>query len=291
MTSCDFAPALRSSAVDADILLKKGRAKVRVGDRVYGADARVTLRLAPRPRVEFGMDLDHTGLDWHLPEDMRVDVHLPSRNEPIPGWATKSTISNAERTRIVFIPREKNLEIRRDERSEMNCVKFHLFNFPTRKGTGSSVARYENKAIAIVHIDLRDSNWIVELRSLPSTWDTLDKLKEVGGCGLTHVGRIRKADCSPFSVEDASDLLSTLRFFLSFARGMWCGPVCPVGYCASRTDPCWEVWSAPEKPWAPHESWFDIAHGEQLAELFPRFTSKWNDPDWRETLGLAIIGI
>jgi len=130
---------------------------------------------------------------------------------------------------------------------------------------------------------MQTAGWNVELRSLMETRDSFKKLKAKGGYGLTHVGCLRRTDGSHFTGKDAMEALSALRFFLSFAKGMWCDPVCPVGFHDSK-ERVWEAWSSPGEPWYSPMSWFDPHSSSQLVDLFPGFLKRWEDEDWREAL-------
>jgi len=65
---------------------------------------------------------------------------------------------------------------------------------------------------------------------------------------LTHIGGIKKADGTAFSGKDAHECLKALRFFLSFAKGGWCEPICAAGFDVSGSR-VWESWSSPKEPW------------------------------------------
>jgi len=139
----------------------------------------------------------------------------------------------------------------------------------------------------IEHVDLICDQWNVELKSLLSTRDEINKLKEEGGYGLTHVGGITRTDHSLFSGKDAQECLKALRNFLSFAKGGWCEPICAVGFDESDNR-VWESWSSPKEPWYVPLSWFDPHTGSQLATLYPTFMKKWGNADWREALDEVI---
>jgi hypothetical protein len=77
--------------------------------------------------------------------------------------------------------------------------------------------------------------------------------------------------------------LRALSFFLSFAKGGWCEPICAVGF-DELGNRVWESWSSPREPWHAPLSWFDPHTGSQLAILYPTFVKKWENGDWREAL-------
>jgi len=139
----------------------------------------------------------------------------------------------------------------------------------------------------IEHVDLIYDQWNIELKSLLSTRDDIKKLKEEGGYRLTHVGGIKRVDSALFSGKEAQEFLRALRFFLSFAKGGWCEPICAVGFDETGNH-VWESWSSSREPWHASPSWFDPHNGSQLTILFPEFMKRWNNDDWREALDEVI---
>ncbi len=155
----------------------------------------------------------------------------------------------------------------------MQYVVFYLYNF---KKIIANKGRYSK------HVNLEADNWVVELKSFADSENTFKKLKSEGGYGLTHVGCLKK-DGAPISGEEARDKLDMLYYFLSFAKGAWCNPVCAMGFNSS--DRVWESWSSPKESCSRSlGSWFDEHHSEQLEDLFPGFMKKWKDKSWNVTL-------
>jgi hypothetical protein len=136
---------------------------------------------------------------------------------------------------------------------------------------------------AIEHVDLEYGGWRVELKSLLATRGNIRVLKAEGGYRLTHIGSLEKEDGTPFSGKDAEYYLKALQYFLSFAKGGWCEPICAVGYDASGSH-VWECWSSPREPWHTPLSWFDPHNSSQLVVLFSGFMTRCDNEDWRETL-------
>lgn len=86
-----------------------------------------------------------------------------------------------------------------------------------------------------------------------------------------------------FTGKEAADCLNAVRFFLSFAKGGWCEPICAVGFDTSDNH-VWESWSSPKESWHVPFTWFDARNGIQLASLFPGFMKRWRNSDWSEAL-------
>ena len=170
----------------------------------------------------------------------------------------------------------------------MKSLVFHLFNFVNLSGTRSSKEENETSCHHPEHVDLICDEWDIELKSMSSTGDNIKTLENEGGYRLTHIGGIKKADGTAFSGKDADDCLKDLEFFLSFAKGGWCNPVCAVGFDADEK-PVWESWSSPREPWHSPLSWFNPVDGSQLVTLFPGFMNTLTNNDGlREALREAI---
>lgn len=170
-----------------------------------------------------------------------------------------------------------------DESTQMQLLVFHLFNFVDLIGTKRSTERSGSKIVSIQNVDLICDQWNVEVKSVLSTQENIKKLKEEGGFRLTHIGRIKKNNGAMFSVKDVQGCLNALRYFLSFAKGGWCEPICAVGFDASGNR-IWEAWSSPREPWHVLLSWFDPHNSSQLANLFPGFMNRYENDDWRLAL-------
>ena len=129
--------------------------------------------------------------------------------------------------------------------------------------------------------------WKVKIRSLISTREDQESVKEKGGYALTHVGEVSTADDSPFTGKDASSILESLKLFLCFANGSQCIPTCPSGLDPSGA-PVWSQWSSPIEWERVPLSWFDRQCPELLSDLFPRYMNKLGTDNWREALCDAI---
>lgn len=158
-------------------------------------------------------------------------------------------------------------------------IVFHLFNFADFVGTRRSFEITET----IKYIDLSSDHWKVEIKSLPQTKENFKTLKENGGYQLTHIGSLERRDEKVFKLEEAEEILHSLRFFLSFAKGAWCEPVCPIGFDESGSR-VWESWSSPREPWFTSISWFDPQTSSNLSNLFPGYMERWTNDDWRQTM-------
>ncbi len=151
-------------------------------------------------------------------------------------------------------------------------VLFHIPNF---------------KSIPGIRLNLKNDEWNIILSPIDNITDLTKYLSDQGGFGLTHIGMLKRIDEGHFDKDQASDKLIALYHFLSFVRGLWCGPILPIGQNGDKVS--WQVWDAPRlTPWKDVRSWFFDFEPEKINEAFIGFMKKWVDPDWNEPTRLAI---
>jgi len=262
------------------ILIDKTKASVSAKGKVYKRDAEVRLELIPKAGIYVYASLD---LPWLSFDDIN-EMSVTERN--LPGFVKKIIPSfNGVKSKVdlVWCPRTEPIIGCGDQSTHIISVVFHLFNYEELFGTRRSIEHFGNSSHAIHHVDLKVAGWNIELKSMVTTSDTLKTLRETGGYGLTHIGCLKKEDGSSFDGNSAEKMLTALRFFLSFSKGMWCNPCLAVGF-DDKEKKVWEAWSSPRGRWAEPSSWFDPHHCEQLVNLFPGFMSKWENKDWQEAL-------
>lgn len=260
-----------------NILLAKTKASISDHGIVYEGVAEVFLYLVPKAGIYIRTSFPSLPLS---PSDLDV---LSVGSKDIPGFVVWETIPIPGEVNFVWCPRKEPIISLGDQNTQIISVVFHLFNYEGLFGTRRSVEHFGNASHAIHHVDLKVSGWNIELKSMVTTLDTLKTLREMGGYGLTHIGCLKKEDGSSFDGKTAEKMLTALRFFLSFSKGIWCNPCLAVGF-NDKEKKVWEVWSSPQGQWAEPSSWFDPHHCNQLANLFPGFMTKWENDDWQEAL-------
>jgi len=281
-------PAFDFNVAESSIQLTRGRAEICIDGNVYSGDGGVVLEFTPHGRLYFhGSFKDVPSIEsLKLITEKNTISKFSINDREIPGFVINCKIGAMSDELIVkWSPRRRSIIGVGDSLSQISWVIFHVFNFVEYLGMRRSVElNHETKArIAIEHIDLDSHQWAIELKSLLVTSENIKVLKGEGGCRITHVGRFQKKNNNAFSGQDAYDCLRALGYFLSFAKGCWCEPVCAVGF-NKNSERVWELWSSPREIWQSPPSWFDPHNTTQLASLFPGFMSRWVDEDWRKTL-------
>ena len=270
----------------SSVLLHKNKAEICIEGNRYSGDAEVRLDLLPQAKIyiygsfsgvpsnnELETRMDQKKISSFLINDHRVEgFRISSGNDKI-----------AQHYDIKWCPNLEPITGVGNATTQMTRIVFHLFNFVDLVGTRRSMEQNGTLAQAIEHVKLDCDNWKIELRSVFSTRKDIEKLKQEGGYRLTHIGDIKKPDQTSFTGGDADECLDALRFFLSFAKGGWCEPICAVGFDASGKR-VWESWSSPKDPWQYLQSWFDPHNSSQISLLFPGFMKRWEDKEWRKAL-------
>ena len=266
--------------------IHKGKAEVCIDQNIYTGNGEVRLELLPRANIYiYGYFRGVPAKDALSAGLGQTDVSSFSINgRQIEGFRLSSGGNiDSQEFNLKWCPKSEPIIGVGDESSQISFVVFHLFNFVDLLGTRHSIEHYGSTMHRIEHVDLIYDQWNIELKSFLSTQEELKKLKEEGGYRLTHVGGIKRADGTLFRGKDAQECLKSLNFFLSFAKGGWCEPICAVGFDESGNR-VWESWLSSKEAWHAPLSWCDPHNGSQLAILFPGFMKKWNNDDWREAL-------
>lgn len=279
-------PAFDFSGDGSSVLLYQGQAEMCIEGNTYTGDGEVRLDFLPRASIHlYGFfsgvsvkDAIETSIGQKETSSFSINGHQ------IEGFMLSSGgDAAAQQYNIKWCPKSEPVIGVGDDSTQMTRVVFHLFNFVDLFGTRRSMEQNGTAIHAIEHVDLECDEWKIELKSLLSTREDIKKLKQEGGYRLTHIGGFQRPDQTTFIGRDADGCLHALRFFLSFAKGGWCEPICAVGFDASGNR-VWESWSSPRDPWQNPLSWFDPHDGSQISSLFPGFMKLWASEDWREAL-------
>ena len=265
--------------VDSNSLIHKPKVTMHCKDNTYSGEGEVRLELKVRPGIYV------YGFFSNIPELVKFSdiTSFSLEGHTINGFPIKLS-RKIQETTIKWRCSEP-VNIIGNDSTQIEYIVFHLFNFVDFIGTHRSAEKKDSSIKPIEHINLTYENWSVEIQSLYSTQKKYAILNEKGGHQLTHMGRIRKGDNSLLTGKETKEYLNALTFFLSFAKGGWCNPVCPVGFSSkSRVVRVWESWSSPKEAWREPLSWFDPHHSEQLTTFFPLFMKKWSEQMWKEAL-------
>jgi hypothetical protein len=168
--------------------------------------------------------------------------------------------------------------------ASVDSVSFLLANTPPMLGewiSGPGAGGWLGR------VTLDAAPWRVTLEARRDSHQLVEELRAFGGYAVTHVGKLERLDRHPFPVARARQALDALNLFLSFARGFWTPPLLPAGY--DRDTIAWQEWlGRTSSPWRANFAWYSSRRPVALAEAFPLFMGRWNDPRWRDSLTLGI---
>ena len=116
----------------------------------------------------------------------------------------------------------------------------------------------------------------------------LRSLRESGGYGITHVGRIERTDEQVFSSDDVKDLEEALFRFLSFCRGAWTGPLLAVGLDENGNQAWEEYRDWKVERWRRVHFWYRGCQTDVLASTFSGFVRRWKDKTWTDVIKHAV---
>ncbi|MFO1040250.1 MAG: hypothetical protein U0941_00605 [Planctomycetaceae bacterium] len=210
-----------------------------------------------------------------------LKLSLPNRGVEFDAWdiGTNSYGGSTFTTRIsvVTVTRSTN---------DIKRVIVHLFNFPNFNSSTDYSLNVGGSYRECGKLHLVGGDWKITLVAIEQTDALCKSLEERGGHVVTHVAEIERSDGTTFSTDAAEKLLMGLQYFLSFALGRWAGVAFPVGYSESG-ETVFEQWGLPmlsEGAWRGGGSWFDVRHGEVLAEAFPGFLKQWGIQLWHDAI-------
>lgn len=172
--------------------------------------------------------------------------------------------------------------------TDCDQVLFHLPNFFQFVG---EPIRGKDLGPWACRLRLESDRWVIVLDQKGSAPELISGLKDQGGYAITHVGEFRRADGGHFRFDEADDALRAACFFLSFARGLWCGPVLASGRMNDAE--IWQQWAVSRAtPWRDVESWFPRWDPRKttakLSQAFRGFMQKWQDNLWKGPIQNAI---
>ena len=236
--------------------------------------ARVEFGWYPRPQVRFG------GTPSSQPTPAIVgptDIAL----------GTPSSITGAKVIHAAFgsHPRVEGIAnfLRIGQRRLVRSMRFHVANFHDYVGEPVRFNQSGHLTFSRSRLTLNAGDWVARLDQSPSFQQDQRTLTRYGGFLVGHAGEVVRRDGAPFWLHDASDFWSALHFFLTFARGNWCGPIIPVGI-GSRGQ-LWSEWGSWRiNDWQGVQSWFPRLDTTGVSKAWEGFYDLWSRGAWNEPL-------
>lgn len=277
-----IAPVYATSEPNEDIPLGEEKVDLILPDMCTSVTAEAWIRFLPRPRLVFEGALQSPDLMASAASDELLKIRFRGR-------LYDAILLRVSASGIVFSPTTEPITVQSCDGQRIRRVVFHLLDFPEfyclGEGSGfDRVVETQTGWCRLGFVALSAGGWKITLSAMPSTGQMVRKLKKTGGYAITHVGILEREDGHLFDEQPAEQVLSALRHFLSFARGLWVEPALPVGFGLDG-ELVFERWGfGVLHPWRFAWSWFDEYHGEVLAQVFPGFWSAWQDAHWSDLL-------
>lgn len=280
-------PVYDFSSVPEPVSLLQGAAEVGSDNGKFAGEANLLLSFLPSPRLFFRATLQCvTGSPLAFAFNDSVDPSFSFDGQNIEGFCGQRNVNIDTGTLALDWHSGYEPVGWCDMQSKTSSAAiFHLFNFPDFRGGQHQQAAPAGCAILV----LESEEWRISLQSLPNnaTHKAWEKIKNEGGCFLTHVLKLERKDGKSFSGEDASEQCHLLNNFLSFIKGGKCAPVCGVGLDAAGTT-TWKTFASPYSVRPPY-SWFNPFEASQAELLFPLFAKRWQQSEeWKDCLRTAI---
>jgi hypothetical protein len=273
--------------VDPEVRLATTDLELTDGNRtVRLAPARLLIQSRPSLRLRFEGSVVNPGLDvmggplgtWE--PDTLIVPELGLRG-PVPIGADWSGTFGAGERQLEVAGNVDVLATATE--SELHEVQFLVPNFPAFVGEAIryGATRSRNR------LNLGAAGWEVTLDGRRDVRELSRELGD-GSYGLTHVGRLTRADESSFPSEGATTVLEGLHWFLSFVRGTWVGPLIADGY-GEDGEVCWRWWSLGRiDRWHGAFSWCDQLDFAPAQEVFRGYMDHWSEPFTNSVMRIAI---
>lgn len=278
-------PVYQFSSDQEPVSLHQGTAEVDFENDKFCGTADLLLRFIPSPRFVFHAIVRSTS-EPELPFFLNVPDNLSVSFDglKIKGFRGRWE-ANDDTLEFDWIPSSQPIALSDMQPKNSVAAIFHLFNFPDFRGGQYQVVAPLGCALLV----LESEDWKISLQGLPegATSEAWNRIKNEGGCFLTHVVKMERKDGELFSGEDAQEQCFLLDNFLSFVNGGRCRPVCGMGFDALG-ETTWETFASPHPVIPPH-SWCNPFKASQAELLFPLFAKRWQQSEeWKDCLRSAI---
>lgn len=278
-------PIYETAQLNQTLVLFDGIAKVEAGPSSEHIPLRVEFAWLPSPCVTVVIQ------GWEISSDAQsllegasellTEVNLTCETDPttqIAGFVRriKHSSTNGFHCEIIindFHQWDANVSLRH--------ATFHVANFPDFHGRPIS----SDRSSWLGRSEFSADGWEITFDCLPRT-ELLKSSKDSGGYCITHVGEVTHQS-GQFSAADLERLFSSLRLFLSFCCGRWCGPLLwsGAGNFDLPPDQSWTCW-LPTKtsPARSVQSWANKYVIKEAFDAFETFHMVYHDDD----IGAAI---
>ena len=263
-----------TSEVSSEILLEEMQVEFEIDGRKVSTPAKAVLKLRPSPGIVFKVWDVPRNPEWSdeiapgQPVFTTSKGSIPMRSEGPTSLRLKngttvdvvpSSWSYSQKESVLYVSTLPCVVL--DTGRPLKSIQFSVMNFSRR--------------VFYPLPYLEAPPWKITIDPV-SDLDTLRKTQDIDrGFAITHHGTICRTDNSPFSVDEATELLDALNAFLSFVCGTFCSPSNVIGIDSSDNE-AWKRWGPDYiSPWCSPRSWFDVTVGPALADIFKGFWQEY----------------
>lgn len=287
------------SGAPAPVVLRRGKVELHFPSESLSGTGEILFRFMPKPRINIESEFQRAFdvnfetvlvagmLEPHMAfmfDGERIEGFSTRRQAKRPAPATAKTANTM--ISVDWNASTKPFYLGDKEASTTTSVVLHLFNFP--KFRAERTVHFAMCSFGALMI-LEDERWRVAVQGLPEgatdfAWKCIDA---EGGCHVTHVAKLERADAAPFSGNEFDVQRELLASFMSFIRGRDYRLTCSIGLDAHEST----TWQSLDHPSADSnvESWFSAEHGKQAEDLFPLFSRRWKQSEaWKDCLRTAV---
>ncbi len=105
---------------------------------------------------------------------------------------------------------------------------------------------------------------------------------------FTHHLLLQRAHGATFSSSEADEQLGLLSTFLSFCHEHWVSPALVSGLDEAGIVAMEQWGTRLLSPWRRSQNWLDEHHGGSMADVFPAFAKRMQDPEWNDAIRAAV---
>ena len=239
--SIAFEPTIDFSCLPTPVLLEKAQVELvdEEGNKV-SAQCEAFFEVLPSLGIYFSCT-------YKLQNMFSDVISFKFKGSVINGFSIESSFSFEGKRKVKWCPHKEPITALGNEKTRLNYIIAHLFDFPKYLGSRCSIVEQENKRTVVYHLDLLYEEWSIEVKGLAS-----DDCHEHQ---LTHILYMKKKDDTPFSVQEGKGVIDALHTFFTFVKGSRCNVLCPSGFNQNGTK-VWQEWSSPSRL-EQASSWFD----------------------------------
>lgn len=281
-------PAYDFIAAPASVKLSQGAVEVGLGNDSFTGTADLLLRFSPNPRVVLCANVQDTANSVLLfAFNDSVEPSFSFNGQKVEGYRGRHKANAKTATlELDWLPQSEPVVLCDMQPQTSVAAIFHLFNFPDfRGGQYQAISAPAGRVLLVLESD----EWRTSIQSLPNngTDEAWKRIRNEGGCFLTHVAKLERKDGKLFSGNDACEQDFLLSNFFAFVKGGKCTPVCGVGLDAEGGQ-TWQTFISPSEA-KPPCSWFNPYQSSQAEILFPLFAKRWQQSkEWKDCLIAAV---